>query len=352
MKSRVWSKIDFSAMGTQADYARVPYSSDTSAYGWIPVPMFCFKGGDGPTLLLTAGTHGDEYEGQIALRSLARELSSSTNLRGRVIILPALNWPAVSAGRRNSPLDGGNLNREFPGDGDGGPTAMIAHYVTSELFPLADLVIDLHSGGRSLDYLPVALARLGRNGVEAAAILRLLKSFDAPYGAITDGAGAGAGSTLYAAAEQQGIPALTTELGFGATLSDRGLRIAERGLRRVLHDYEILPVTGGIKAGTSIILKSQSPHNSIYASCDGLFEPFVKPADEVKAGQPAGRLHPLGEALAKPIEFSFSASGIVAYRRFPTLTHVGDALFGLMSVMEGTRAPEFPLQSRPYRATR
>lgn len=334
MKSRVWSKIDLSAVGMQADYARVPYSSDTSAYGWIPVPIFCFNGGHGPTALLTAGTHGDEYEGQIALRKLARELSSSTSLRGRVIILPALNWPAVSAGRRNSPLDEGNLNRAFPGDADGGPTAMIAHYVTSELFPLADLVIDLHSGGRSLDYLPVALARQGRNDTEAAAILRLLKSFGAPYGAITDGAGAGAGSTLYASAEQHGIPALTTELGFGATLSDRGLQIAERGLRRVLHDYEILPARSGVEPSSSMILKYQSPHNSVYAPCDGLFEPFVKPGDQVTADQPAGRVYPLGSAIAEPVELNFPASGIVAYRRFPTLAHTGDALFGLMSAME------------------
>lgn len=145
MKSRVWTTIDFDATGAQSDYARVPYSSNKSAYGWIPVPMFCFKGGDGPTALLTAGTHGDEYEGQIALWKLARELDYKT-LRGRVIILPALNQPAVVAARRNSPLDGGNLNRLFPGDALGGPTAMIAHYVSSELMPLADLSIDLHSG--------------------------------------------------------------------------------------------------------------------------------------------------------------------------------------------------------------
>ncbi|TIR55098.1 MAG: succinylglutamate desuccinylase, partial [Mesorhizobium sp.] len=38
MKSRVWTTINFDAPGIQSDFARVPYSSDTSAYGWIPVP--------------------------------------------------------------------------------------------------------------------------------------------------------------------------------------------------------------------------------------------------------------------------------------------------------------------------
>ena len=128
--SRVWTAIDFDADGVQSDFARVPYSSDSSAYGWIPVPMLCIKGGAGPTALLTAGTHGDEYEGQIALLALARELAGM-RITGRVIILPALNQPAVAAGRRNSPLDGGNLNRLFPGNPEGGPTAMIAHWTST-----------------------------------------------------------------------------------------------------------------------------------------------------------------------------------------------------------------------------
>ncbi|MCK1529938.1 succinylglutamate desuccinylase/aspartoacylase family protein [Bradyrhizobium sp. 182] len=330
MRTRVWTTINFDADGMQSDFARVPYSSDTSAYGWIPIPMLCFKGGGGPTALFTAGTHGDEYEGQVALRKLARELTS-TNLQGRVIILPALNRPAVAAGHRNSPLDGSNLNRVFPGMPDGGPTAMIAHYVATELFPRADLIIDLHSGGTSLDYLPVALARRGRTEGEAGKILCLLRSFGAPYAILTDGAGGGAGGTLYGLAEQQGIPALTTELGSGPTISEVGLAIAESGVRRVLRDYGIARDIVAPEAPAVRLARSLGRTSTIYSPAEGLFEPHVKPGDQVAVGQKAGCIYRLDDPLAQPLELAFAAAGIVSFRRFPTLTSIGDALFGLMT---------------------
>jgi predicted deacylase len=196
---------------------RVPYSSDLSAYGWIPVPLICIRNGEGPTALLTAGNHGDEYEGQVALIKLARELDF-TQIRGRIIILPALNFPAVAAGRRVSPIDDGNLNRVFPGMANGSPTEMIAHYVDSVLFALSDLVVDLHSGGRSLEYSPCALARPGLDEKHHKAVLELLNAFGAPFSILTDGQGGGASTTLYAAANQRRIPAITTELGGGAGL--------------------------------------------------------------------------------------------------------------------------------------
>ncbi|SCB45507.1 hypothetical protein GA0061102_104912 [Rhizobium miluonense] len=328
MKSPIWTSIDFDAIGYQADFARLPYSSDTSAYGWIPIPMVCLKGGDGPTALLTAGTHGDEYEGQIALRRLLRDLKN-TKLEGRVIALPSLNWPAVSAGRRNSPIDSGNLNRVFPGTTSGGPTAAIAHFVSSELFPRADLVIDLHSGGSSLDYLPLVLGRQGRNEAEGAEIRRLMATFAAPYSVITDGAAGGAGSTMYAAAESQGVLAIMTELGSGPTLCPERLAIAEAGLRRVLRDYGIAPELEAPDAPTPRMMRTLSPSASIYAPSAGMFEPFFRPGDEIAAGQLGGLLHPLENPLQDPIELRFNHAGTVAYRRFPTLTKTGDALFGL-----------------------
>lgn len=333
MKSRVWTTIDFNALGAQSDFARVPYSSDASAYGWIPVPMFCFNGGNGPTALLTAGTHGDEYEGQVALRRLVHDLGKA-DVRGRVIILPALNQPAVVAGRRTSPLDGGNLNRLFPGDPTGGPTSMIAHYVATELFPLADLVVDVHSGGSSLDHVPMTLARPGQDEKQAEEIRRLIKSFGAPYGAMTKGEGGGASTTLYAAAEEQGIPALTTELGSGSTLSKTGLAIAEGGLRRVLRDYGIVPTMDATEPQQTQLVRLLDPLSSIYSPCAGLFEPFAAPGEVVASGQSAGLIHRLDDGISEPVELTFPAAGIVTFRRFPTLSSAGDALFGLMAPLE------------------
>ncbi|MGB3289672.1 MAG: succinylglutamate desuccinylase/aspartoacylase family protein [Burkholderiaceae bacterium] len=327
-KSRIWTRIDLDADGKQNDYLWVSHSSDSSAYGCIPVPVICIRNGDGPTTLLTAGNHGDEYEGQVALIRLARELNSE-NVRGRVIIIPSLNFPAVDAGRRVSPVDNGNLNRLFPGLANGSPTEMIAHYVDSVLLPQCDLVIDLHSGGRSLEYTPCALARHSSDPEQSRHISELLEVFGAPVSILTDGAGGGAATTLYAAASARGIPAITTELGGGGTLTQPGLSIAEQGTRRVLKHYGITP-DAKVEPGSPLrLFSSGGTARAIYATEKGLFEPMATPGQEVSAGQLAGYIHSYEKPLQEPTSLYFPADGMVSCRRFPTLTMPGDCLFNL-----------------------
>jgi len=148
-RSRITTDVDFSHEGKQTGFLRLPHSVHRSAYGYIAIPLVAIRNGNGPRVLLTAGNHGDEYEGQIVLTKLARALEVEA-VRGSIVILPMMNFPAAQAGMRTSPIDEGNLNRTFPGDPDGRPTAMIAHYVESVLMPEVDAVIDLHSGGSSL----------------------------------------------------------------------------------------------------------------------------------------------------------------------------------------------------------
>ena len=151
--SRLSADIDFDKEGKQTGFVRLPHSVHRSAYGWIPIPVISIRNGEGPRVLLTSGNHGDEYEGQVTLMKLIRELKPE-QVQGRIIFNPASNFPAAMAGRRTSPLDMGNLNRSFPGDADGTPTKVIAHYIDSEILTRCDYAFDLHSGGSSLMYVP------------------------------------------------------------------------------------------------------------------------------------------------------------------------------------------------------
>ena len=58
------------------------------------MPIACIGDGRGPTVLVTAGNHGDEHEGRIIARRLVRELDPA-QVHGRLIVMPALNYPAV-----------------------------------------------------------------------------------------------------------------------------------------------------------------------------------------------------------------------------------------------------------------
>ena len=148
MSEVILPTVDFEADGKQIGWLRLPHSVTRSAYGVIPIPIAVIKNGTGPQdPTLTGGNHGDEYEGQIALTRLIQAFEAGFKSRGRVFILPALNLPAAVAGTRVSPLDGGNLNRVFPGDPHGSPTWQIADYVEQHLLPMVDMVGDFHSGG-------------------------------------------------------------------------------------------------------------------------------------------------------------------------------------------------------------
>jgi predicted deacylase len=327
--TRVWTPIDFMADGRQEDCFRVPHSTNLSAYGWIPVPLVCLKNGRGPTALLVAGSHGDEYEGQVALMKLAREIGLS-EVAGRIIILPALNFPAVDAGGRVSPIDQGNLNRLFPGDPHGTPTEMIAHYVSETLIPMADLVVDLHSGGRSLHYVPSALVRPGRTVGEHRVLLQLMEIFGAPVSFVSNGAGGGGVTTLAAAAQARNVPALTTELGGSASLSRSGLDLAEAGLRRLLKHLGIVPDMAVKPARPTRLMEVVGRASFVYARSRGIFEPAAGVGDEIAAGDIAGYIHHFEWPARGPDTLLFDRSGLVACQRAPSLTQPGDCLFKIV----------------------
>src|SRR5689334_23348703 len=222
-QSRIVAEVDFDKNGRQQGFLRLFHSVHSSAYGFIPIPIIVLKHGDGPTALLVYGTHGDEYEGQVALRNLAKSLDPA-GIQGRVIILPAANFPAAVAGRRTSPIDEGNLNRLFPGDPDGTVTQQIAYYIEHELIPLADLVCDLHSGGSSLMYVPAALlGGYARNGDNTKGIAAL-KAFGSPLSYVVE-ANQGGDRTLSGGAIRHGVLAMGTELGGSGHVTRAALRI-------------------------------------------------------------------------------------------------------------------------------
>ena len=327
-KSRIRSEVDFKRDGKQVGFLRLPHSVHRSAYGWIPIPVACISNGAGPSVLLMAGNHGDEYEGQIAHATLLRALEVK-DVRGRIIFLPSANFPAAMAGLRTSPIDDGNLNRSFPGNPDGSATAQIAWYIEHELLPQCDYVLDLHSGGSSLMYLPSALSRRHADPAKMALALELLQAFGAPISYITD-APPGDDLALPAAAARQSVMHLGSELGGGGTLTPAALRIAQGGTRRVLARIGVLAASAAPPpAPATRMLEVRGPEYFVYAPDSGLFEPSVELGDEVVAGQTAGLIHFHDTPWREPSPALFQRGGTVLSKRMPCRTERGDCLFHL-----------------------
>lgn len=324
-RSGLSADIDLYAEGKATGFVRVPHSVHRSAYGWIPVPIVRIRNGEGPSVLLVAGNHGDEWEGQIGLGNLIRHIEPE-DIRGRLIILPSANFPAALEGRRTSPIDQGNLNRAFPGNAHGTITQQIAHWIEHELLPGFDYACDFHSGGSSLIYIPSALVAHHPEPAILEKTIGLAKAFGAPVTFISRAPGGDRAFT--SAASRQGVVALTTELGGGGFVTPESLSVAEQGMRRVLAHVGLLQ--GPIPAPASTRLtESVGADYYVYASEGGLFEPLVELGEEVSACQPAGRIHFHHTPWRQPEVVAFQRSGLVICKRVPALCERGDCLFQL-----------------------
>ena len=319
--SPISATVDFATDGVQHGFLRLPYSRDDAAWGSVMIPVTVVKNGAGPTALLTGGNHGDEYEGPIALFELARSLSAA-DVTGRVIIVPAMNYPAFVAGTRTSPIDKGNLNRSFPGRPDGTVTEKIADYFQRVLMPLADVVLDFHSGGKTLDFLPFCAAHILPDKTQEARAFDLVRAFGAPFSVKMleiDAVG------MYdTAAEDMGKVFVTTELGGGGTASAHTAGIAIRGVRNVLITAGILK--GEIDRQSTQWLDMPDGDCFTFAEDGGLIAFLADLGDRVERGQPIARIHPTGRTGADPITLHARRAGLFTARHFPGLVKPGDCV--------------------------
>ncbi|WP_050424556.1 succinylglutamate desuccinylase/aspartoacylase family protein [Bradyrhizobium tropiciagri] len=333
-KSRITTDIDLKADGIAHGYLHVPHSTTESAYGWIPVPITVIKNSDGPSVLLVAGNHGDEYEGQVLLMNFLRTVSPQ-QVRGRIIILPGVNAPAVMAGQRVSPIDGGNLNRLFPGYADGTPTQMIAHYIDSVLLPMVRYCFDFHSGGYSLDYVPTAHLVAPAEPALRRAAIGLLQAFAMPNSILIEGL-KGDDQLLLGSCRKHGVGHMSTELGGAGTFSVEAYRAAERGLPRLLRHVGVLAGDNNCERPPPTQFYLRLPaHDLLYATAAGVFEAFATLGDVVKEGDIAGRIHFPDVPWRAPETIMFKKGGTILARRAPAKTKIGDCVFALGTRHDG-----------------
>jgi len=324
-ESRIACPVDFDRDGKQVGRLRVPWSRNSSAWGAALVPICVVKNGEGPTVLFTAGAHGDEYEGPLALSKLARELQPG-EIHGRVIILPGMNVPALAKATRLCPADGRDLNRVFPGDPRGTYAPMIAHFVATELVPRADLVVDMHSGGTSLWFTPCIIMHHLPDEKMRARTLAALRAFGAPLGMVLrelDSHG-----ELDTFVEERGTMFLTTELAGGAQVTPEAVRVGHQGAWNLLAHLGVVPTNhprvGSASTGRLVEVPSHDCY--VLAPQDGVFEPFLSMDDEAREGQPVGQMVFLDDLSRPPVELRAGHAGRVICKRSPGLTEAGDTL--------------------------
>jgi N-alpha-acetyl-L-2,4-diaminobutyrate deacetylase len=313
--------VDFDAEGVQHGFLRLPYSRNESAWGSIQIPVTVIKNGAGPCALLTGGNHGDEYEGPLALLGLAQTLLADA-ITGTVIIVPFMNHPAFLAGTRVSPVDDVNLNRAFPGAPDGTPTAKIADYFQRTLLPMADIVLDFHSGGKTLDFLPFAASHILDDAAQMTRCRAARDAFNAPFSVEMreiDGLG------MYDdAAETLGKTFVTTELGGGGTATPETVGIARKGIRNILIHAGIM--RGEMDIAPTRILTQPDDDCFHFADTGGLIEFGVTLGDTVRKHDEIAHIWPAHYTGLPPRTIKAQMDGILTARHHPGLVLPGDCV--------------------------
>lgn len=298
-------RVDLDATGRHVGDLMLRFSDNSNPLGYHPIPVVSLKGGPGPRVLITGGTHGDEFEGPAAIMRLAARLTPE-DLAGQVILMPALNAPALQASSRVSPLDGGNLNRAFPGNPTGGPTAIIAAHI-ADLLTRCDGAIDLHSGGKASFFAPSALATQSADPALRAANLALARAFGLPL--IWELGGHNDARSLNGAAEAAGIPMIAAELGGGGGVDPAITDATEAGLISALIHLGVLAGEAPLRDARRVEIAS--PHQSLYAPGAGIFDRAVQAGQDVRKGDLAGRFHFVMEPERASVPVRFPTDGFV-----------------------------------------
>jgi len=320
--------IDPVREGKQAGHIAIPYSAHRSAYGRIVLPLVWIRNGPGPAALLTAGVHGDEFEGQITLRNLARTLLPE-KVRGGLLILPMANPPAVAVSSRLSPIDDLNLNRVFPGDGLGTPTRAIAAAIEELLLPICDYAFDIHSGGSSLLYDALAVTTETGDASADAQRRALLEALGLEAGVLLPAQGAmGLSASLDGAMLRRGVVGVSAEFGGAGVLSSQATRQCERSLRRFLAHIGSLPQEGTEQepAPPFRLYSIAADGAHVHAEQSGLLALAVAVGAHVAVGDVLGWIHDLHDPLRAPAPVLATLAGRILCLRALPLIEIGDCI--------------------------
>ena len=253
----------------------------------VHLPVFLINGvHPGPTFVLTAGIHGGEYPCVEAAARLGRTLDPSA-LHGQMIIVPSAN-PIAFAARSIyiTPIDGKNLNREFPGDPDGTFTQAWAAWLFDHIIRQADFYVDMHGGDMIEALVPFVSYNLTGDAQVDAHARTMAHAYGIRAVLVKDDPGGGLAGTTYAAAARAGIPALLSEAGGQGVWDEATVDILLSGVRRILAAFGMYPPIADPGEAPEVL----AGWNWLRSDVDGLFYPTVQVGDHVEKGQDLGRV--------------------------------------------------------------
>ncbi|MCY4259654.1 MAG: succinylglutamate desuccinylase/aspartoacylase family protein [Rhodobacteraceae bacterium] len=305
----VRSTIDPTGSGHRHGDLAIRWSDNSNPLGVHLVPVTVIGRGTSPTALLVGGSHGDEFEGPVAILRAVNQLDPA-RMTGTVIAIPCLNMPAVKACSRTSPLDGMNMNRVFPGHATGSPSEMLADYIERVILPRCSVVLDLHAGGTASVFAACTLLTRTRDDSLYTAGMDLAQAFGLPVlWLLNENNDA---RSLNSAAERAGVPMIAAELGGGGGCDPGMVQKAEAGILNCLAAAGICPEPAdpfGCQPET--VIEISGFDDILTAPHAGLFDRALHAGATVRRGQRAGTLFRFDEPGLRGVDIICPHDGFV-----------------------------------------
>jgi len=326
------SSIDFEKPGKH--HYQVGFHLDSS-WGYSLVPLTVINGlrepgkvDRPPGVAVFGGTHGNEWEGQVAVKRLSQDLDAA-EISGLVILMPQLSESACVANQRVSPLDGVNMNRAFPGNARGTISYRIADFVKTFVFRRVGVILDLHSGGNEAVFPLCTSFHPIPDPEQRAEIAEVACLFDTPFVMIYSNQMAS--GLLTDEAEADGKVAIGGEFGFAEGISRKGLLHAYEGVKNVLRHYmmlseEVVKIDPS-RPSRPRFIKAENLEDYIPCPKDGVWEPTVEVGTDVKKGDLIGRLHEFSDYPMQATEVRAHRSGVLSTMHFSAISKKGATLF-------------------------
>ena len=269
----------------------------------------------GPTVLLTAGIHGDEINGvEIVRQVIANKINKPA--RGTIICIPILNIFGFLNASRAFP-DGRDLNRVFPGTKTGSLASRVAYHFSKEILPFADYCMDFHTGGAQR--FNASQIRISPKQEE---LKTLANVFNAPFIVYSTTIEKSYRGTC----RKMGIPTLLFEGGKSLESNKYIVKDGVDGVKRVLSHLEMLEkniIVPEAKAAPVVISKSRW----VRAQKSGLLHIKIECNKHVQKGEFLATItDPYGKMR---IKVTAPNEGYIINVNHAPIVNQGDAIFHL-----------------------
>ena len=328
--------LDFETPGRRDYFVKVEHTT-IWAHHLIPVTVIVgreAKAGKG--LVAIGSTHGDEIEGPVAIKHLLREIKTEEAL-GRIILIPVLNVMAFKANRRETPDDGVNLNRAFPGDPKGSVTYRLADFVTRFIFPQVHVCLDIHAGGEVARFPATANIHKMSDPAQRKLMEEAARGFGTKFIMVYQNLTMGLLTSL---AEDLGKITVGTEMGWGRAVQVGGVSMSRQGVLNAAIRQGLLRgelQNKNCPPAEQVMVDTSDPASNFLAPHDALFEPTVELGQKVAKGQRVAWLHNFDRIDEPPVDLVAPHDGYIICQAWGARVIQGQVITQIGKPLEWTK---------------